>query len=82
MILKITNNLTKIEYKLPVTDKGSTMNFYKFEITLPQSVDDGEYTYQLVNEKDEIISNGLLQIGDYVAPNTEYNNTVKYQTFK
>lgn len=81
MILKLTNNLSKVETILDIKDKGSTMNFYRFEINLIPNMDEGEYTYQLI-EDNEILSNGLLQIGDYVAPNTEYNNTVKYKTFK
>lgn len=73
MKLILKNNLTKREVELtdiPVYSVNTVG--YEIGIKLP-SLDDGEYTYTLVNGT-EIIGQGLLQIGEYSAPVSEYNN--------
>lgn len=74
MRLKLTNNLTKTDYEFEVVDKGDSALFYNFEITLPQGIKDGEYSYKLFNEKEMEIATGLLQVGEYVPLKKEYKN--------
>lgn len=79
MKLILKNNLTKKEIEfdgIPVYS-ASTIG-YEVGIELPSGVLDGEYTYYLIDD-DQTIGQGLLQIGDYTAPKTEYN---KKETIK
>lgn len=80
MTLKLTNNVTKSVQTLSgLTDSNTSRMFYSFSITLPSGMDDGEYTYELM-DNDVVKSQGLLQIGDYIPQNTTYtndNNTYK-----
>jgi len=65
MILEITNNLTKKTYQLPLTEPSFDRLFLNASVQLPSDMDDGEYTYFLTDEN-QILAQGLLQIGDYV----------------
>ena len=38
MILKLVNNLTKVEYELEVTDKGTSGSYYDFDIVIPSVI--------------------------------------------
>ena len=74
MILKLVNNLSKKTHILnDLEDKNDSNHFYHFNITLPFSnvngidvtlVDEGEYTYELI-DGENIVAQGLIQIGDY-----------------
>lgn len=78
MQLKLINNLTKNTIDLgEVEDSLVSSIFYSFEITLPDGVKDGEYTYELY-ENGNMVSTGLLQIGDYKQESgKEYNENKK-----
>lgn len=80
MLLKLVNNLTKVEYEIDVEDKGTSGSFYDFDITLPTPMVDGEYTYQL-SDNDKVVATGLCQIGDYIKQATSYNKKEKYVTY-
>lgn len=78
MQLKLINNLAKNTIDLgEVEDSLVSSIFYSFEITLPDGVKDGEYTYELY-ENGNKVSTGLLQIGDYKQESgKEYNENKK-----
>ena len=77
MQLKLINNLTKNIIELgEVKDKLISTVYYVFDIYLPTDVADGEYTYELY-DGENMVSAGLLQIGDYVQDNKEYKETKK-----
>lgn len=78
MQLKLINNLTKNTIDLgEVEDKLGSSIFYSFEIVLPDGVKDGEYTYELY-EDGNMVSTGLLQIGNYKQESgKEYNDNKK-----
>lgn len=73
MVLKLQNNLTHKSYELTVNDDESSSIYYKFNISLPSGMDDGEYTYFLYDELTEV-SRGLMQIGDYTPSAETYKN--------
>ena len=76
MIIRFTNNLTKNTIELSeIEDKKKSSMFFTFDITLPEGVDEGEYTYELIDEG-RVIANGLLQIGDYER-DTDVNKEYK-----
>lgn len=76
MLLKIQNNLTKKVYTFDnLDDKLTSRLFYTLDLTLPEGMDSGEYTYTLY-ENNVVKATGLVQIGDY-KPN---NNTYSAQT--
>lgn len=69
MTLKITNNTTKKQYELTVNNPQFSRLFVTGSVTLETGMDDGEYAYWLVDNDNKILSQGLLQIGDYVQEN-------------
>lgn len=71
MIFLLQNNVTKKEYSYKVYDVNDSTLFWHFTLTLGEEMDDGEYTYRLMNDEIELAT-GLLQIGDYK------NNSKKY----
>lgn len=77
MQLKLINNITKNTIIIDeIQDNFVSALFYTFDISLPDGVNDGEYTYELYNEI-EMVAIGLLQIGDYQDTNKEYNESKK-----
>lgn len=73
MNLLLQNNVTKREYTYRVYDVNDSTLFWHFTLTLGEEMDEGEYTYKLMND-DLVLAIGLLQIGDY------QNNSKKYTT--
>lgn len=75
IILKNSLNLTEIN--LDVRGYDATLNFYKFNLNLPEGMKDGEYEYTLMDDDNKVISTGLLQIGDYEPNNKQYESNNK-----
>ena len=73
MVFLLQNNVTKREYSYRVYDVNDSTLFWHFTLTLGENMDDGEYTYRLMNDNVEL-AKGVLQIGDY------QNNSKKYTT--
>lgn len=71
MVFLLQNNVTKREYSYKVYDVNDSTLFYHFTLTLGEDMDEGEYTYKLMNDN-LLLAQGLLQIGDYK------NNIKKY----
>ena len=71
MTFYLQNNVTKREYTYRVYDVNDSTLFWHFTLTLGEEMDEGEYTYKLLND-DVVLAKGLLQIGDY------QNNAKKY----
>ena len=76
--IKLINNLTKKEVIIDNLEDSERSNmFYHFNIELGENLEDGEYTYELINEGGKVVATGLLQVGDYKRDtniNTEYKN--------
>ena len=68
----LQNNVTKREYLYRVIDVNDSTLFWHFTLTLDEGMDEGEYTYKLINELEGVLAQGVLQIGDY------QNNAKKY----
>ncbi len=76
MLLKLTNNLTKKVYEFDnLDDKLTSRIFYTFDIQLTETMDEGEYSYDLYDEEGLHKASGLLQIGDYRPENKTYSAT-------
>lgn len=88
MLLKLTNNLSKLNLSYEVRDFHTSNIFFHFELKLQNNLEgvktedivEGEYTYELF-DGDKKVAEGLLQIGDYVKENKEYNNEKKYKVY-
>ena len=88
MKLEIINNLTKQKLSFNVRDFHSSNIFFHFELRLQDNLEkirvenmsEGEYTYELF-DGDKKVAEGLLQIGDYIRENKEYNNEKKYKVY-
>lgn len=75
LILKST--ITSKEIELNVTDIEDKKLYYHFKDTIPNDVDEGEYSYTLYDDNDTIVATGIARIGDYKTNNQVYNNTTK-----
>lgn len=83
MRLHLYNNFNKKEYDLDAFDVKDTRNFYHFSVKLPKGIQDGEYTYTLYGDDDEVLASSLLQIGEYTPSNTTYvNNNNEYTVYE
>lgn len=80
MKLVLKSTVTKKTSEYQVTDAADSHLFYHFpEFQLEGEYDDGEYEYELYdvsNEEDVLVAQGLLQIGDY---NENENNRTTYE---
>ena len=74
MVFQLQNNVTKKEYSYKVYDVNDSTLFWHFTLTLGDEMDEGEYTYRLMNDEIEL-AKGLLQIGDYKNNSKEYTVT-------
>ena len=70
----IKNGITHKEIEYNVTDLNESSIYYVFNINIPDSIDDGEYTYVLKDNEDKIVATGLIRVGDFKQENKEYNN--------
>ena len=73
MVISFRNTVDNSSFSVngvEVNDGGAIYRHLK--ISLPSNLADGEYVYTL-----ETGETGLCQIGDYVAPKTEYRNENK-----
>jgi len=64
--LVLTNELTDEVTKVKFEDQSDDSRFYLIDVS-DLSLKDGTYRYQIGSEV------GLLQVGDYVADTTQYN---------
>lgn len=74
MILKLYNNLTKVEYSYIVDDTGNSNINYKINLKLESGMPEGTYEFKLY-DNNKLVSRGLAQIGDYVPQTTTYTKT-------
>lgn len=58
--------------ELPVVDKASNKTYYTFNIEISEDWVDGQYDYKLLDSEDNILSEGILQFGDYTPNNKNY----------
>lgn len=64
-----------------VTDSGISEGYFNFNIGLPGGIQEGEYEYTL-SQGDDIITSGVLVIGEYAGGATQYNNSeMKYEQY-
>lgn len=68
MKFTITNNVTKKSITKTVEDIGDSVLYYHFNYTLDELQDEGEWSYFLYDSEDNILAQGLLQIGNYQVP--------------
>ena len=74
MILKLYNNLTKVEYSYIVNDIGNSNINFKLNLRLNGNESEGEYSYKLY-DNNKLVSRGLCIIGDFKPELTSYTTT-------
>lgn len=74
MKLLLKNGITHKEFEYSVEDLNESSIYYTFNINIPESFDDGEYSYTLKDNEDKIVATGLIRVGDYKQENTQYIN--------
>lgn len=81
MTLKLVNNVTKKEYEFEVTDENDSRLYWHFEdLELEENMDDGEYDYLLYDDE-ELVAQGLCQIGEYTPEHSQYENDNNYKQY-
>ena len=66
MLLELQNNLDKTRVQITINDPNFNRLYLSGTIQLPEGMSDGEYTYWVIDDNNQILAQGLLQIGDYV----------------
>lgn len=74
MTLILTNQITKRRYSFEVEEMDDSRNYWHFHLQFDEPMDEGEYSYELLDEADVRVANGVLQVGDYTETNNEYNS--------
>lgn len=78
MVLKLTNNVSKKTYEYTVIDLEDSTLYYHFNnFVLEDNMDEGEYGYELFDDDEKMVAQGLLQIGLYTSENKVYSENVK-----
>ena len=80
MTFKLINSVSKKEYSYVVEDTKTSVYYWNFNLKLDK-MEEGEYTYILVDDEGNECARGLLQIGDYVPEKTEYENKKTYTIY-
>lgn len=82
MVLKLTNNVSKKTYEYTVIDLEDSTLYYHFDnFVLEDNMEEGEYDYFLYDSEDELVAQGLVQIGTYESDHNVYSKEPK-QTYK
>lgn len=82
MVLKLTNNVSKKTYEYSVNDLDDSILYYHFDnFVLEDNMDDGEYDYELFDDDEKMVAQGLLQVGNYESDHKVYSKETK-QTYK
>lgn len=74
MLLKLYNNLTKVEYSYIVNDIGNSNINFKLNLRLNGNESEGEYEFKLY-DNNKLVSRGLCIIGDFKPQTTSYTKT-------
>ena len=79
--LKSTVNLDTPYLSATVLDLNVFRTVYAVAVELPEGIQEGEYQYRLT-AGGELVSTGVLIIGDYARAKEEYNKTITYEQYK
>lgn len=80
IILK--NNISQESYTYNLEEVGDSALYYHFQ-DLEIDIPDGEYTYTLYGESEEILGEGLCRVGNVETQrNIEYNNERTYKQYE
>lgn len=85
MVLKLTNNVSKKTYEYAVNDLDDSILYYHFDnFVLEDNMDDGEYGYELFDDDEKMVAQGLLQVGNYESDHKTYKeeNNKTYKQYK
>ena len=63
-----------------VLDLNATRIYYNIAVSVPTGTTPGEYKYEM-KAGDDVVSTGLLVIGEYTTDATEYNKTIQYEQY-
>lgn len=74
MTLRIIHNVTKQTFEYTAFDISDSRIFYHFSIRLKGNEPEGEYNYYLIDNEGKVVSQSVLQIGDYTQNKTVYRN--------
>ena len=82
MKITLKNNITLNKIELDCSVDGGWSGGLIINMELPPNTLDGEYTYTLYDNEDNIIGNGIIQIGNYNKEQKTYTNEKKYKQYK
>lgn len=80
--IRFTNQLTHSEFDYPREDTGTTTYYVIDFEALKNLFEVGQYDYKILNENDEVISEGILQFGNFESQNKAHEaepvNIIQY----
>ena len=85
MKLQLRNSITKVVTIIEnIVDLNASAYNYEFYVELPEGMDDGEYSYVLMDDENNPLATGVAQVGDYTPSKQSYtgqtkNTYVQYQ---
>lgn len=78
--LRIINNLSNVVLELDVVDLSTANLFYTFNIDA-SNIQTGEYKYEIIGNG-EIMTNGLMIVGNYKKETTQYQTETTIKTYE
>lgn len=79
--LKVRNTVDLTEAEIPVTKVAVTPRYVTLSAELPEGLADGSFAYRLLNAGGQVVSSGLLTIGDYVSGEAVFEKEISYEQF-
>ena len=64
-----------------VAQEGMSDIYYKFTITLSNTMQDGEYEYAL-KKGTSLLGSGLAMVGTSSTPQTDYKSVIQYEQYE
>lgn len=80
LVLSLISTVNNKVYSAIVEDMSGLTDFYLFEVDFSE-LPDGEYKYE-IRDNLQIVSTGLVKIGDFTIDKEEYNYRQEYYEYE
>lgn len=77
---RINSTMMGRNAEVSVADSGTSASYYVFDISLPEGLRDGEYTYEV--EGNIIKTRGVAMLTSDAHSVIEYNKTIQYEQYQ
>lgn len=81
LTLEVRNTVDLTEAEIPVTTGEITPRYITLSAKLPKGLADGSFAYRLLNAAGQVVSSGLLTVGDYITGEAVFEKEISYEQF-